>query len=307
MTRNRKQSNTKDRLIYLGLILIGGIYVFALLGISILRAEVNQSERLLQYIPFSFVIDYARQELTIGELFKNVLGNFALYIPLGILLPCLFPTLTFKKTLWVGLLTSLCCELIQYIVAIGVADIDDWMLNTIGTLVGATLYYRLFRRTKTILRTRILALILLTIYGICGATIMLHYLPEVLPVKTEYVHLALLGKNAVDSYDLTGYCQELQEDHVTLNKNFIRDATGNSVPEDTPTTFHFSSEAVILLRRLSYKDLPNGYIYKNVFQYEASTIEDAQRVVAAQGDTECDVWIDQDGACSMLILTDMSA
>lgn len=305
MASNSKQTNTKDRLIYLGLFIIGGLYIAALLGLSVFRSEVNRSERLLQYIPFPFVIDYAKQEITIGELFKNVLGNLALYIPLGILLPCVFPKFTFKKTLFVGLLTSLCCELVQYIVAIGVADIDDWMLNTLGTLVGAALYYRLFQRAKTIYRTRLLAFILLTIYGICGVIVMLHYPSEVLPRQTEYINLELLGKDTVESYDLTGYCQEIQKDHVTLNKSFRRDATGNSVPEDTPTAFYFSSEAVILLRRLSYKDMPNGYIYKTVFQYESSTIEDAQRVVAVQSDTECDLWIDQDGTCRMLVLTDM--
>ena len=38
---------------------------------------------------------------------------------------------------------SLGRELIQYAAAIGVADIDDLILNTLGTLAGAGIYYGL--------------------------------------------------------------------------------------------------------------------------------------------------------------------
>ena len=92
---------------------------------------------------------------------------------------------------------------------------------------------------------------------------------------------------------------------ATLRNSFRRDETGNSVPEDTPTALPFSAEAVILLKKPSYKEMPNGYIYKTVIRYEASTIENAQRILATQNNAKCDLWIDRDGACRMLVLTDM--
>ena len=58
-------------------------------------------------------------------------------------LPCLFPQLSLKKAVLVGFLMSLGRELIQYAAAIGVADIDDLILNTLGTLAGAGIYYGL--------------------------------------------------------------------------------------------------------------------------------------------------------------------
>lgn len=79
---------------------------------------------------------------------KNVVGNVALFLPLGLLLPALlrgrFPL---PKTVAAGFLFSLFIELIQYFFAARIFDIDDLLLNTIGTgtgalVVGVTRFFR---------------------------------------------------------------------------------------------------------------------------------------------------------------------
>jgi len=65
----------------------------------------------------------------------NIIGNIGMFIPFGILLPMLFnykfikPFITFE----VGLLLF---ETAQLISRRGVFDIDDFILNTIGFLLG---------------------------------------------------------------------------------------------------------------------------------------------------------------------------
>ena len=290
MTSNDRRTSAKDKFIYPGLIIIGGLYIAALLTITLFSREAGRGERVFQCIPFSFAISYARGEATVAEVLKNVLGNFALYIPLGVLLPCLFPKLSVRKAVLAGFLTSLCCELIQYAAAVGTADIDDLMLNTLGALAGAALYCKLLRRARTIRIARLLSLILLAVYGVCGVFAALNNLPEILPRQTEYVHSELLGNDTAESCDVSGSCREIRNDGVVLGGG-------------APAEFRFSEDAVILLCREAYRNLPNGYIYKTIFTYEACTIQEAQALIAERDGTECDLWIDPDGACRMLILT----
>lgn len=289
MTSNDRRTSAKDKFIYPGLIIIGGLYIAALLTITLFSRVAGRGERAFQCIPFSFAINFVRGEATFGEVLKNVLGGFALYIPLGVLLPGLFPKLSMRKAVLAGLLASLCCELMQYAFAAGVADIDDLMLNTLGTLAGAALYCKLLRRARTIRIARLLSLILLAVYGVCGVFAALNDLPEILPRQTEYVHSELLGNDAAKSCDVSGSCREIRNDGVVLG--------------GAPAEFRFSEDAVILLCKETYKNLPNGYIYKTIFTYEACTIQEAQALIAERGGTECDLWIDPDGTCRMLILT----
>lgn len=286
---DNRRSNTVNRLIYIALIAIGGVYIAVLLGITLFRNTTDR--RLVQLVPFSFIIDFLSGEMTTGYLFKNVLGSIALYFPMGVLLPCLFPSFSLRKTLFAGFLTSLCCELVQYAAAIGTADINDLICNTIGTLAGAILYLKVFMQGKTKRIARLLSLALLTVYGICGFCVMLRFLPEILPMKTVYVNQELLGNDDLKSYDLAGYCREIRDDSVLLGDD---------------TELCFSQDAVILLKKQSYKVLPDGYIYKTVIEFEVSAVQAAQTLIASQGNTECAIWLDGDSACRMLILTDMS-
>lgn len=79
---------------------------------------------------------------------KNVAGNVALFVPLGLLLPALLPgRFRFLKTAAAGFLFSLSIELIQYFFAARIFDIDDLLLNTIGAAAGAIVFsvVRFFR------------------------------------------------------------------------------------------------------------------------------------------------------------------
>jgi hypothetical protein len=78
----------------------------------------------------------------------NVIGNFALFIPTGIVTPILYRNLaSLKKVTLTGFLISLTIEIIQLPFAVRASDVDDLILNTAGCLLGYALY-RLFRRKE---------------------------------------------------------------------------------------------------------------------------------------------------------------
>ncbi|WP_208422569.1 VanZ family protein [Latilactobacillus fragifolii] len=71
----------------------------------------------------------------------NFYGNIAWFIPFGLL----HRSLTQRKGAWLltiieGALLSLCIESAQFILGTGMADIDDFMFNTFGTVIGVLLY-----------------------------------------------------------------------------------------------------------------------------------------------------------------------
>jgi glycopeptide antibiotics resistance protein len=86
---------------------------------------------------------------------ENILGNIILFIPLGVLLPLIsIRYRSFWKVTIIGLLCSAFIETIQWISryydVYRTTDIDDVILNTLGTMIGfgiATIYISTRRRT----------------------------------------------------------------------------------------------------------------------------------------------------------------
>lgn len=80
----------------------------------------------------------------------NVVGNTAMLIPSGIILPIVYPSLNrFWKVLAAGALISLCIEVLQLPFASRSSDVDDIILNTLGVAAGYGIYalVRHFRRS----------------------------------------------------------------------------------------------------------------------------------------------------------------
>ena len=76
---------------------------------------------------------------------RNTLGNFALFLPLGILLPLISKRfLTLRRVLLTALCLSVSIETIQFALRFfgnpRAVDIDDVILNTVGACLGFAVY-----------------------------------------------------------------------------------------------------------------------------------------------------------------------
>ena len=97
---------------------------------AILPLKVN-------FVPYIRLSDYAYKK----DLLVNLIGNIALFIPTGIILPILYKRLNnFIKVVAVGALISLCIEILQLPFSARFSDIDDLILNTVGVAVGYGIY-----------------------------------------------------------------------------------------------------------------------------------------------------------------------
>ena len=71
----------------------------------------------------------------------NVVGNAAMFVPSGVVLPIVYRKLDrFWKVIGWGALISLCIELLQLPFASRATDVDDLIMNTLGAAVGYGLY-----------------------------------------------------------------------------------------------------------------------------------------------------------------------
>jgi len=76
---------------------------------------------------------------------ENLAGNILLFVPLGLLVPLLYPRLgSLVRTGGLALGSSLLIECIQLATGLGGCDVDDVLLNAVGGLLG-WLAYRLLR------------------------------------------------------------------------------------------------------------------------------------------------------------------
>jgi len=70
----------------------------------------------------------------------NTVLNIILFLPMGLLLPAIWPEYrTMKKTVFWGFAVSVTIELLQ-LLTFRLTDIDDVITNTLGTLLGYSVY-----------------------------------------------------------------------------------------------------------------------------------------------------------------------
>ena len=92
--------------------------------------------------PFHTIKMYTAANMPVKYAFLNLGGNFAGFIPLAILIPLL--SRRFRSaiaTILFVFLLSFCFEIFQLISLLGVCDIDDLMLNTLGGVAGYFIFW----------------------------------------------------------------------------------------------------------------------------------------------------------------------
>ena len=105
-------------------------------------------EKRLNLIPIVEMINFAlypNPNIHHSQFVFNVGGNIVMFMPFGFFLPLLWKRWsTMKRTVFVGLCTSVCIEFIQYWIG-GTTDIDDVITNVAGVFLGF-LCFLLFRK-----------------------------------------------------------------------------------------------------------------------------------------------------------------
>jgi glycopeptide antibiotics resistance protein len=75
----------------------------------------------------------------------NLIGNIIPFMPIGLLAPLVFRSISWQKALVLGVVTGLTFEVMEVVFRVGIFDIDDVILNGLGVMIGYGVFV-LFRR-----------------------------------------------------------------------------------------------------------------------------------------------------------------
>lgn len=113
-----------------------GYFIILIGAVFLNRGDVYGGFNL--HLFSSYKEAYYRMEIV---LFRNIILNILLFVPFGFLLP--FFSEKFKKVYKVvpiGFATTLIIEILQYITKFGIFEIDDIFNNTLGVLLGYSIF-----------------------------------------------------------------------------------------------------------------------------------------------------------------------
>lgn len=142
MTRKKQRSPAVTAFLWLCLI----VYLALLLRVILFKFDfhtiidiLNDEDELaftrVNLVPFQTIRFYLFSgRVSNAVAFRNIVGNIVAFIPIGILVPLLRRDLSLGFTFLVGFVLSAAIELTQYFTGLGSCDIDDLILNVLGTM-----------------------------------------------------------------------------------------------------------------------------------------------------------------------------
>lgn len=106
----------------------------------------------INLLPLKVLFETYREvfiNLNINYLIINFLGNIIMFMPIGFFIPLLWE-IPDEKIIIVGFLFSLFIEVCQLFLNRG-TDVDDLILNTLGTILGLLVYKFLYKKFKNLI------------------------------------------------------------------------------------------------------------------------------------------------------------
>ena len=106
------------------------VFIFRFTFFPVASLGIGISEGGLNLIP---LIKLFNEFSSIKQFIVNIFGNIILFVPFGFILTSIKRS---KKVILIGLFLSVSIEVVQFMMSLRTSDIDDVILNTIGTYIG---------------------------------------------------------------------------------------------------------------------------------------------------------------------------
>lgn len=104
------------------------------------------------YDPFAVIREFQTRSLNLIPFARahksEMISNMIAFIPFGVMLGVHFKQALFKNKILVIFAFSLVAEILQFVLAIGVTDITDIIMNTLGGIVGLAAYDLISKHTN---------------------------------------------------------------------------------------------------------------------------------------------------------------
>lgn len=115
-------------------------YIAVLLKVIVFKFPPGVMQSGLNLAPLATILPYLTGEPSWKIAIENLVGNIAVFMPLGFLTSFLSSRITWRHVLIAGVATSLAIETLQLVLQKGSFDVDDILLNTLGVIIGYILF-----------------------------------------------------------------------------------------------------------------------------------------------------------------------
>ena len=166
-------------------ILLYGVFVLYTLFLIVILFRTQHQTRSINLIPFRGVVSYlsgedlvsGKDNATVLHAFMpiNLLGNIAIFIPLGFYITIFTQGKTIWKNTVLILFVSVFVEIIQFTFKFGIGDVDDVILNTVGGLIGCTLCRLTYLTCKDDYKVRLFIALFAPVAGVMCFAILILY------------------------------------------------------------------------------------------------------------------------------------
>lgn len=130
----KEKQNIKSGLHNLLLYSAFGIYLLILFALLFLK---RTSFSAINLVPFKSIINFFDGDMLARAFaLNNIMGNIVLFIPLGVYITLFNRNKKVSLNMCLVAFISVIAEIAQYLFRVGVTDIDDVILNTVGGLMG---------------------------------------------------------------------------------------------------------------------------------------------------------------------------
>lgn len=248
-----------NKIIDWALLIIMVVYSVFFLKIIVFKYNLFEMERVVNFIPIIGMIDYFKTGETYIAL-KNILGNVAFFIPLGVFLKLKIKSGK-KCILLIGTVT-LFIELFQYLFACGISDVDDVILNIIGGVIGIVLYQTILSSIDVRLSKRLATHIFLILFGLAGVWSLYEFQPNMLPIENEYIHKELVDDFIEREDYISGQFEEYGNNKITIYTY-----------EDRKESYIVSANVICIVQTISAEYTDRGDVRKVSSVYEEVSID----------------------------------
>lgn len=119
------------------------VYLIVLVYFLFFSERYGRNSALEEYrynlVPFTEIKRFIRYRKTLGfeSFMVNMVGNVLAFSPFGFVLPIISPSSRkFLNIFLLSLELTLTIELLQLLLKVGIFDVDDIILNTLGGVIG---------------------------------------------------------------------------------------------------------------------------------------------------------------------------
>lgn len=142
------KAKTKNLILTI-IILCSCYYLLILIRTIIQSSSFIDLPNHCNLVLFNFLGQYQQIGLT-RILINNIIGNIVPFVLLSIILKRYFSFLSNDNIIFIGFMTSLSFELIQFATTWGIFDVDDILFNTLGCILGILLNHSINNNDKFI-------------------------------------------------------------------------------------------------------------------------------------------------------------